>query len=105
MSPAALQGEGGLPRGAAAPAVLCRPQCPLWHPSKTPCAPAPAWKGEAVAAAAVATGALACGFQSQDHTHAGRQHGLNLPTGGAVLGVGLSEDVAEVLGDAARARS
>ena len=59
MSPAALQGEGGLPRGAAAPAVLCRPQCPLWHPSETPCAPAPAWKGEAVAAAAVATGALA----------------------------------------------
>ena len=35
-SPAALQGEGGLPRGAAAPAVLCRPQCPLWHPSKDP---------------------------------------------------------------------
>ena len=39
--------------------MLCRPQCPLWHPSKTPCAPAPAWKGGAPAAAAVATGALA----------------------------------------------
>ena len=58
-SPAALQGEGGLPRGAAAPAVLCRPQCPLWHPSKATSAHAPAWKGGASTAAAVASGASA----------------------------------------------
>ena len=57
--PVAPQGEGGLPGGAAAPAVLCRPQCPLWHPSKATSAHAPAWKGGAPTAAAVASGASA----------------------------------------------
>ena len=52
-------GRGRPPEGGGSTSCALPPSMPALAPLKDPCAPAPAWKGEAAAAAVVATGAPA----------------------------------------------